>query len=209
MNKARILQTAQSAGILAVVFYALHVVAGRLMYPDYKWLSQAVSDLSAIGAPSRTIAALFSVLYAACAIIGSGAIALNLAKTRGILLSIGLWLFFAMHIISGIGYSLFPLSEAGYAGSFSDIMHLYVVTLLVVLLSITSMIFFIIGGLRKKQEPVLALAAALTLAAMCFGAIASGALPKAYFGLWERFSVYSVVLFTGFCSLWARGRKLV
>ena len=51
-----------------------------------------------------------------------------------------------MNWISTIGYSMFPLSDSGNAGTLRDIIHIYVVTVLVVLLSIASLVTIMIGG---------------------------------------------------------------
>jgi len=40
------------SGVIALVFYILHDVVGAMHYPNYDWMSQAVSDLTAVNAPS-------------------------------------------------------------------------------------------------------------------------------------------------------------
>ena len=45
------------------------------------------------------------------------------------------------------------------------------------------------------------IAASLALGSMTVGSIGMGALPPAWFGLMERFSVFSVVLFTAFLGV--------
>lgn len=59
---------------------------------------------------------------------------------------IGVYLYALAIWLGAIGYALFPLSESGYAGIFQDIMHLYVITFPVVILSIASLIFIMVGG---------------------------------------------------------------
>jgi len=39
----------------------------------------------------------------------------------------------AVHAVSAIGYSLFPLSGSGYDGSVQSFIHVYIVTVLVVI----------------------------------------------------------------------------
>ena len=104
---------------------------------------------------------------------------------------------------------MFPLSVAEYteasanasgamasmfAGPFQDIMHM-VVTALVILLSVVSLLFIIIGGFRIKRYISLAIWATLALALMLAGGIGTGAAPKEIFGIFERFSVFAA---TGF-----------
>lgn len=100
-----------------------------------------------------------------------------------------------MNWISNVGYAMFPLSDSGNAGTFQDIMHIYVVTVLVVLLSIASLIVIMIGGFKNKQYRYLAISAAIALLLMFAGAIGTGVVPKEFFGIPERFSVFAA---TGF-----------
>ncbi len=193
------------SGILGLLFYLLHDIIGGLNYPGYDRLSQAVSDLTAVGAPSYVIAGGLSTIYALFSCLCCAVMCLvvyeNAIGTRA--LRLGVYLFAAMSWVSGIGYALFPLSEAGYAGTFQDIMHTYVVTFSIVFLSIASLVLIIVGGL--KSRPItkgLPLIAAIALACMFIGAIGVGTVPPAYFGLVERFSAYSAVTFTAVLGLY-------
>lgn len=51
------------SGIISVIFYLLHDIIGAMNYPNYNWLSQAVSDLTAANSPSFIIANEFLTLY--------------------------------------------------------------------------------------------------------------------------------------------------
>ena len=107
----------------------------------------------------------------------------------------GIYLFALMNWLSCVGYTLFPLSKSGNAGSFQDIMHIYVVTTLVILLSLISLVMIIVGGLHLAENRALALWALLALIFMILGAIGTKSVPRAFFGIPERFSVFAV---TGF-----------
>ena len=50
-------------GILAMVFYILHDFIGGLHYPGYDRLSQTISDLTAVSAPSYVIASGLTTVY--------------------------------------------------------------------------------------------------------------------------------------------------
>lgn len=191
------------AGIFAVVAYFLHDMIGAQFYQGYNFLSQAVSDLTASDAPSRIVAGGLSSVYGTFSIIASMAIVLLVQKKLNKPLRLGIYLFASMNLISNIGYSLFPLSTSGYAGTFQDIMHLYVVTMLVVLLSISSLVLIIIGGFKEKRRyQSLSYIAAIALVLMMSGAILSNLVNPSIFGLVERFSTYSAVLFTGILGIY-------
>jgi len=104
--------------------------------------------------------------------------------------------------ISAIGYLLFPLSESGYAGQFQDIMHLFVVTPFVVILTITSLTLISVGGLKNGTSKPLAITALFALGFMFAGVIGVGVLPLDYFGIPERFSVYSAVIFNAILGIY-------
>lgn len=45
------------------------VLFSPLAYPGYDWMSMAVSDLSAEGAPSRELSAQLNSLFGPCAVV--------------------------------------------------------------------------------------------------------------------------------------------
>lgn len=61
------------------------------------------------------------------------------------ILRMGVYLFAIMNWISAVGYSMFPVVDAGISGRFQDIMHL-VVTMAVVMLSCASLMLIVYGG---------------------------------------------------------------
>ena len=77
--------------------------------------------------------------------------------------------------------------------TFQNVMHL-LVTALVVLFSIISLVLIGIGG-RKEPLPSLSNWAIGCLAAMMIGALGTSILPKSVFGMFERFSTFSAVVF--------------
>lgn len=182
-------------GVIGFLSYVAAITFSPFAYPDYNWMSQAVSDLFARDSPSLNLWNQLSVLYSACGIVSitlvTGFIENKLNKT----IRTGIYLFTIMNWISFIGYGLFPLSSSGYAGTFQDIMHTYLVTFLVVIFSVISLIFIIIGGFRDKRYVSLAKWALCSLLFMLIGAIGVGIVPSAYFGIPERFSVLSATFF--------------
>lgn len=189
--------------VVASAFYFAHVFIGEGLYPGYNWLAQAVSDLTANGSPSAEVAGRYSSLYGLFACIGCIMTCLHTRLTVNKATRRGLYLFCAMHFVSNIGYTLFPLSAPGYLNQFQDIMHLYVVTTGVVLLSIASLVFIIIGGFQKHGIHSIAVAATACFVCMLAGSIGIGIVPHTYMGLMERFSVFSVVVFTSLVGIFS------
>lgn len=90
------------------------------------------------------------------------------------------------------GYSMFPLSDSGYAGTFQDQMHI-LSTVFVVLLSIVSLILLIIVGIKDRAYRTYGIFAGIALGMMLVGALGMNIVPKDYFGIVERFSVFAAV----------------
>lgn len=180
-------------GVIGVIFYLLHDVIGGMNYPGYQWMSQAVSDLTATDAPSYTIAGGFSNVYGIMSVVCCLFVCV-LVQNRHRLTRVGVSLFAVMEFISAVGYSLFPLSSAGYDGTVQSFIHVYMITTAVVLLSIVSLILIAVGSFKDHRK-ALGACALVALALMFIGAVGSGAAPKEYFGIVERFSTYSAVVF--------------
>ena len=179
-------------GILAMLFYLLHDIVGAMHYPGYDPMTQAVSDLTAVDAPSYVVASGYTKIYGIFSCLCNVFVCLLMRDHRKPLRT-GIYLITAMQFTSAVGYSLFPLTGSGYDGSFQSFMHVYVITVIVVLLSIVSLIL-IVAGSFKEGKKLLGIFALITLACF-FTAPVSAALPS-MFGIVERFSTYGSCVFT-------------
>lgn len=191
-----LLQKLGLLGVVSLLSYTAAVVFSPLAYPGYDWVSQAVSDLSAANAPSKMLWNQLASFYGVCGMISIMMVCVFIQGKLSKTLRAGIYLFAAMNWVSNVGYTMFPLSDSGNdAETFQDIMHVYVVTVLVVLLSIASLIMIMVGGYRDKKYRSLAVWATAALALMFMGAIGTNVVPKEFFGIPERFSVFAA---TGF-----------
>lgn len=179
-------------GIVALLSYTVAVVFSPLDYPGYNWMSQAVSDLSASNAPSLGLWNQLSSLYNICTLICAMMVCAGIQGKGSRLLRSGIYLFTAMEWISAVGFSMFPLSDSGYAGTFQDKMHI-ISTVLVVMLSIVSLVTLIIAGVKTKEYRSFGVFAGIALGMMLVGALGMNIVPKEYFGVVERFSVFAAV----------------
>lgn len=179
-------------GIVALLSYTAAVVFSPLAYPGYNWMAQAVSDLSASSAPSLGLWNQLSSLYNICTLICAMMVCVGIQGKGSRLLRTGIYLFTAMEWISAVGFSMFPLSDSGYAGTFQDKMHI-ISTVLVVMLSIVSLVILIIAGVKTKEYRSFGVFAGIALGMMLVGALGMNIVPKEYFGVVERFSVFAAV----------------
>lgn len=192
-------------GIISFLSYLLAVIFSPYAYPGYDWMSQAVSDLSSVSAPSLGLWNQLSCLYGKCGIVSIMAVSIYMAETKVLNKQTrdGIYVFAIMDWISSVGYELFPLSETGKGmTTFSDIMHVYVVTVAVVVTSIASLCLIISGCLKNGGCKSLAAWAIVALSMMFIGAIGTGIVPKAYFGIVERFSVFSAIGFNAVLGIY-------
>lgn len=192
--KRSLVQKLGLLGALSFLSYTAAVVFSPLAYPGYNWMAQAVSDLSAANAPSLALWNRLSALYNSCELLCVMMVCVGIQGRRTRLLRAGIYLFAAMEWVSAVGYRMFPLSDSGYAGAFQDKMHI-AATVVVVLLSIASLTVIIIAGAKDRGCRSYGVCAAVALGMMLVGALGMKAVPAAYFGVVERFSVFAA---TGF-----------
>ena len=192
MRKKNFMNYCGLLGIVALLSYTVAVVFSPLAYPGYNWMAQAVSDLSASNAPSLGLWNQLSSLYNICTLICAMMVCAGIQGKGSRLLRSGIYLFTAMEWISAVGFSMFPLSDSGYAGTFQDKMHI-LSTILVVLLSIVSLVILIIAGVKRKEYRSFGVFAGIALGMMLVGALGMNIVPEEYFGVVERFSVFAAV----------------
>lgn len=184
-------------GIIQLLSYTAAVVFSPLAFPGYNWMAQAVSDLSAENAPSKLLWQQLSALYSVGSVICTTCVSIYVSENKICtkLFRCGIYLFTLMNWISNIGYKMFPLSDSGKEiSTFQEKMHI-IVTILVVLLSIVSLTILIIAGFKKNGYRSIGIWSAIALTMMFVGAVGKGIIPTEYFGIVERFSVFSAVGF--------------
>ena len=184
-------------GLLALVSYTAAVLFSPIAYPGYNWMEQAVSDLSAQNAPSKMLWNQLASIYNICSVVCVTCVSVYVAdeKISSKLFRLGIHLFTLMNWISGVGYTMFPLTDGGKEiASIQESMHI-VVTVLVVLLSIASLVILITAGYRKDGIRSIGKWAFVALLMMIIGSLGTGIVPPQYFGIAERFSTFAAVGF--------------
>ena len=152
MKKRNLVNWLCLSGIISIIFYLLHDIVGAMNYSGYNWMSQAVSDLTATDAPSFVVASGFVTVYKILNCLCCALLCILIKNEKKKILRVGVYLFSIMNLISAIGYALFPLSSSGFDGSIQSIIHVYVLTALVVLMSIISLILIAVGSLKGENK---------------------------------------------------------
>lgn len=180
-------------GIISLLSYAAMVFLSPLSYPGYDWMSMAVSELSAKGAPSEALANQLNALFGPCGLVSIMAVCVAVVNCKSKVFKAGIYFYAAMEWACNVGYSLFPWVSDEAASYPQNVLHL-AVTVLVVVFSLVALVLVAIGA-RQEQMKSLGIWAVVCLAAMLIGPVGTALLPQAVFGLFERFSTFSAVVF--------------
>lgn len=187
-------------GLISLLSYTAMVVFSPLAYPGYNWMSMAVSELSAEGAPSADLAKRLNCLFGPCGLVSIMAVCVAVADIKSKRFKIGVYCFAVMEWLCSVGYTCFPwVSNAPYS-NLQNVMHL-AITVLVVVFSLASLVLIAISA-KKAGQRTLGIWAWICLAAMIIGPIGTGLFPRSVFGLFERFSTFSAVIFNAVLGIY-------
>lgn len=178
-------------GILSSLLYVGADIFAAMNWPSYGYTSQSISELFAIGSPTRKMFALipYNPLVMAFGIgVWWSAGHKRALRTTGILLV-------AYAIVSQAGY-FFPMHLRGATGSLTDTMHILLTMMIVVL----TLLFIGFGATALgKGFRLYSIGTIVTL--LVFGALAgrqgpriAANLPTPWLGVTERVNVYSAML---------------
>lgn len=180
-----------SCGVISALLYVATDLAASQHYPGYSMRAQAVSELFAIGAPTRPVVALLfsvsSVLVLAFA-LGIWRTAVHrrqqiLAVSFGGSATIGLLLWIA-----------FPMHMRGDARSFTDTMHLMLASNPFVLLTLVVVLVSEGGRFRTYTWVTLVLMVGLAVPAFGYADALDANQPTPWLGALERASQYTYQL---------------
>ena len=113
MKKKTMLQKLSLLGLVSFLSYTASVVFAPLAYPGYNWMAQAVSDLSAVDAPSLALWNRLSALYTVCEVVCVTAVCLGMQGRKSGLLRTGITLFAAMEWVSAVSIVISACSRIG------------------------------------------------------------------------------------------------
>lgn len=200
------LNTWALSGVVASLFYVAHVVAGRMVWPDYNPLAQPISDLTASSAVSQSLASRILYGYDFFNLLFCFVLLVYFRKVRRInnVFYGGIVLKTIAEVLSTVGYKLFPLADTDWTSSFQNNMH-YAITGVIVLSYIVLALLLTIGLARTRKYPTMT--RFLSLFSIVF--ITSGFLTvmvaniqPQYVGLVERINLYALMVSNVALALW-------
>jgi len=182
-------------GVLASLLYIVMNIFIPPLYEGYNWITQTVSELSAVDAPTRPLWFVLGIIYTLL-ITGFGWGVFKSAGQKQSLRIVGILL-----IISGlIGLTWSPMHQrevlAAGGGTFTDTWHLVMATVTVLLM------FFSIGFGAAAFGKVFRFYSIVTiLVFIVFGVLTfveapnvDKDLPTLYIGLWERINIAAFMI---------------
>lgn len=185
-------------GLIASVFYLAVNIVVPMLAEGYSATSQTVSELSAIGAPTRVLWVVLMIPYSALVILFGSGIWLSAGKIR-LLGAVGV--LFIVH--GAIGLFWPPMHLRGVETTLTDTLHIAftVVTILIFALQMT----FAAAALRGA----FLVYSLLSLAVMVIFGVLTGIeapgipadLPTPMIGVWERISIGAYALWVSVLSI--------
>src|SRR6478672_3945041 len=184
-----------TCGIIASLLYIAMNLFIPMFYPGYNPVSQVVSELSAIGAPTRTIWLVPGILYSLLVAAFGWGIRLSAGKSRN------LHILGKIMIISGlVGLAWTPMHRreilAAGGGSFTDTWHIVMTFITLVL-----MLALIGFGAAAMKRPFRIYSVLTVVVFMVFGILTwlaspgiSSNLPTPMIGVWERINIGAYML---------------
>jgi len=186
-----------TCGIISTLLYVGADILAAMLYDGYSYASQAISELSAVGAPTRPLLSLTGTAYLLL-VIAFGCGVLLAAGRKRTLRVVGILLI--GYGLVGFAWRFAPMHQrevlAAGGGSQADIMHL-------VLSAIDILLYFLIigfgGAAFGKRFRVYSIATILVV--LVFGALTglegpriAANLPTPWVGVWERIMLFSPML---------------
>jgi hypothetical protein len=175
-------------------------VLAALSWPEYDYRSQAISELSAIGAPTADLLAPFQTLYSILLVAFGGGVWLAAGNGRSLRWCGG----FIIALASlGIGWAFFPMNLRGVERGFTDFMHLVMGGL-----SMLFIVLAIVTGAATFGRGFRVYSAVTLLALLTFGYLmgldtprVAADLPTPWLGVNERIMMGSWLLWMGVLSV--------
>ncbi|MBK9981089.1 MAG: DUF998 domain-containing protein [Saprospiraceae bacterium] len=179
-------------GILTSLLYVAMNVFIPMLWPSYNSCSQTVSELSAIGAPTRAVWVPFGLLYALLFITFGWGVMKSTIQNRHLRL-VGILLLINGVISLAWVYAPMHLREVLAAGgaTISDTIHLLFAFVTVLLMVFAIGIGAVSFGMRFRLYSIISLLVLLTFGILTSmdAASVNKNLPTPWIGVWERINI--------------------
>jgi hypothetical protein len=191
-----------TCGILSSILYILTDIVSVVIWSDYHYASQTVSELFAVDSPIRTFVIICFIVYAFLIYAFGLGIWLTVDDKRS--LKVAAILIIGKEILGLTGTLFFPIHLRGVEGNYSDIMHGIVTAVGVFLFMFPAMIA---GAIAFKG--IFRIYSIVTMTLFIFFGILTGTmqpqyaanLPTPMMGIWERINIYGYMIWIMILSI--------
>jgi len=175
-------------GILSSVLYVGADILAAMRYGGYSYADQTISELSAIGAPTRPLWVLFGIAYALLVIAFGWGVRRSARRNRPLGVVAGMLVLYG---VIDLAWPFAPMHLRGTEFTLTDTLH-------IVLAMVTVLIMFVaIGfgaaafGKRFRVYSIATMAVLITFGALTAidGPRIAADLPTPWIGVWERINV--------------------
>jgi hypothetical protein len=181
-------------GILSSLLYVTLTLVGAMRWDGYSSISQTVSELFAIDAPSRSLVIPLMLLYSGFMLAFGFGIWIS-AGGRRYLRFVG-GLIIGKEVLGSVATLLAPMHLRGVEGTLTDTMHAVITGIGVLFL------LFTVGFGAASFEKKFRIYSIVTILILCvFGALSgldgpqlAANLPTPFLGIWERINIFSYML---------------
>ena len=154
-------------GMAGAVLYFMHVFVGQYLWKEYNWITTDISTLTAVGSPNARLLSIFALLSGVSQMLFFLGMTIRASRIYHRITTTGYLLLFTLQLVSTFGYTLFPLESDKTVMTFSNLMHI-IVTVVGVLLLLSSLYILSFGYLKREKLQktgmmVLAFAVVITL----------------------------------------------
>jgi hypothetical protein len=176
-----------------VLYVATDIITATTLYPGYSYTSQQVSELSAIGAPTRSLWVAMTIVWSPLVITFGIGVWLLAGQKRALRVT---GILLAIWGVIGFSWMFFPMHLRGTEALAADVMHIVFGAIQVVL-----MVLFIAFGAAALRWGFRFYSIGTIVLLLVFGALVSTQVtaiaagqPTPWMRVIERVSVYAPIL---------------
>jgi hypothetical protein len=180
-------------GIVSSLLYVAMNVVTPMQWKDYRPVSQTVSELSAVGAPTRPLWLLFGLVYTALVLAFGAGIWMSARRNRSLQVAGGLMVAYGA---LGFAWPFAPMHPRGTEFTLIDTMHITLAMVTVLL-----MLFAIGFGAAAFGKRFRFYSIVTIVILLGFGALTTMDAPKIavdqptpWVGVWERINIGAFLL---------------
>jgi|SRR5271157_37871 len=189
-------------GIVSSLVYVAINIFGAMQFEGYSSFSQTVSELIAIGAPSRSLVVQLMLVYGI--LICAFGVGIWMSAGRKRALCIAAILIVAKEVLGAVVTLFFPIHLRGVAGMMTDTMHGILTSVGVFLFMFPAMgLGASAFGKRFRFYSIATMLIFIICGVLTFlDASALGAnLPTLWMGVWERINIFGYLLWCDVLSI--------